>query len=114
MRSFYQFYSNYQYPYGTLAVTDCSYLDELAELMKYIHSNYSFDSTQAINIQRMDGYSLWYSMISGDYVQTLCGTDTEIYNNFKTLLEKVILTKLIPKNSYTASRGPIRLKDVQE
>ena len=35
--SFYQFYSNYQYPYGTLAVTDCSYLDELAELMKHIH-----------------------------------------------------------------------------
>lgn len=84
--SFYQFYSNYQYPYGTLAVTDCSYLDELAELMKYIHSNYSFDSTQAINIQRMDGYSPVIFYDFGDYVQTLCGTDTEIYNNFKTIV----------------------------
>ena len=73
-----------------MAVTDCSYLDELAELMKYIHSNYSFDSTQAINIQRMDGYSPVIFYDFGDYVQTLCGTDTEIYNNFKTLLEKVI------------------------
>lgn len=108
--SFYQFYSNYQYPYGTLAVTDCSYLDELAELMKYIHSNYSFDSTQAINIQRMDGYSPVIFYDFGDYVQTLCGTDTEIYNNFKTLLEKVIPYKTHTKEFYTASRGPITVE----
>ena len=78
--------------------------------MKYIHSNYSFVSTQAINIQRMDGYSpvLFYDF--GDYVQTLCGTDTEIYNNFKTLLEKVIPYKTHTKEFYTASRGPITVE----
>ena len=82
----------------------------LAELMKYIHSNYSFDSTQAINIQRMDGYSPVIFYDFGDYVQTLCGTDTEIYNNFKTLLEKVIPYKTHTKEFYTASRGPITVE----
>lgn len=108
--SFYQFYSNYQYPYGTLAVTDCSHLDELAELMKQIHSNYSFDNTQAVHIQRMDGYSPVIFYDFDDYVQTLCDTSAEIYNDFKTLLEKVIPYKTHTKKFYTASIGPIAIE----
>lgn len=56
-QTFYQFYSSYTYPYGTIAVTDCSRLDELALLMKDIHSRYSLDDSQTASIQRMDGYS---------------------------------------------------------
>lgn len=82
--------------------------------MKYIHSNYSFDSTQAINIQRMDGYSPVIFYDFGDYVQTLCGTDTEIYNNLKHYWRKLSLTKLIPKNSTRHQEVLLQLKDIQE
>ncbi len=108
--SFYRFYSDYQYPYGTLAVTDCSYLDELAALMKQIHSNYSFDSTQVVHIQRMDGYSpvIFYDL--GDYVRVLCGTGAEEYNCFITLLDKVVPHKIHTEEFYTASRGPVAVE----
>lgn len=33
-QAFHRFYSSYTYPYGTIAVTDCSRLDDLALLMK--------------------------------------------------------------------------------
>lgn len=45
-----------------------------------------------------------------DYVQTLCDTSTEIYNDFKTLLEKVIPYKTHTKKFYTASIGPITIE----
>lgn len=67
--------------------------------MKQIHSNYSFDNTQAVHIQLMDGYSPVIFYDFDDYVQTLCNTSTEIYNDFKTLLEKVIPYKTHTKNS---------------
>ena len=73
--------------------------------MKHIHSNYSFDTTQVINIQRMDGYSPVIFYDFGDYVQTLCGTDTEVYNNFKTLLEKVIPYKTHTKDHHFCWTG---------
>ena len=78
--------------------------------MKHIHSNFSFDSTQTSHIQRMDGYSpvIFYDL--GDYVQTLCGTDSEIYNNFTILMEKVVPHKTHTEEFYTASRGPIAVE----
>lgn len=78
--------------------------------MKQIHSNYSFDNTQAVHIQRMDGYSPVIFYDFDDYVQTLCDTSTEIYNDFKTLLEKVIPYKTHTKKFYTASIGPITIE----
>ena len=61
-------------PTGTIAVTDCSRLDELALLMKDIHSRYSLDDSQTASIQRMDGYSPVIFYDFGDYVRALLAT----------------------------------------
>jgi hypothetical protein len=106
-QAFYEFYSNYQYPYGTIAVTDCSRLDELAFLMKDMHSRYSLDTLQTASIQRMDGYSPVIFYDFGDYVRILCGNDSELYGRFTTLMEKIVPFKAHTPKFYTASRGPI-------
>lgn len=109
-QAFYEFYSNYQYPYGTIAVTDCSYLDELADMMRLIHANYSLDSSLTAYIQRMDGYSPVIFYDFGDYVRTMCESDSELYGNFTALMEKVIPYKAYTPKFYTASRGPITVE----
>ena len=109
-QAFYEFYSNYQYPYGTIAVTDCYYLDELADLMKRIHSSYSLNGSQTAYIQRMDGYSPVIFYDFGDYVRTLCGNDSELYGHFTALMEKVVPFKAHTERFYTASRGPITVE----
>ena len=93
-----------------IAVTDCSYLDELAALMKLIYENYSLDNAQAAYIQRMDGYSpvLFYDF--GDYVRVLCNSDSELYRYFTSLLERVIPYKACTEKFYTTSKGEITIK----
>ena len=62
---FYKFYSTYDaMPCGTLSVTDCSELDEMAALMRYINQTYEFDETKISSLQRLDGYSQQYSLIT--------------------------------------------------
>lgn len=49
--AFYDFYSKFEIPCGTLSVIDCRKLDKLAEIMKKINEAYSFDSNQLDSIQ---------------------------------------------------------------
>ncbi|MDR2038939.1 MAG: Clostripain family protein, partial [Bacteroidales bacterium] len=53
---FYDFYKDYQYPYGTIGVTVCAELDALAAVMKEMNSRFSFDPALLSEVQRMDGY----------------------------------------------------------
>ena len=62
---FYSFYSTYSTPCGTIAVTDCSELDNLATIMKEINHRYTFDPSLTSSLQRLDGY---YPVIFFDYV----------------------------------------------
>ena len=62
---FYSFYSTYSTPCGTIAVTDCSELDNLATIMKEINHRYTFDPSLTSSFQRLDGY---YPVIFFDYV----------------------------------------------
>lgn len=105
--AFYQFYSNYRYPYGTLAVTDCSKLDDLAGMMKQIHLDYEIDPIKVKDIQRMDGYSPVIFYDFGDYVRTLCSDDAEIMARFNALMDEVVPYKVHTEKFYTASRGPL-------
>ena len=109
-QTFYQFYSSYTYPYGTIAVTDCSRLDELALLMKDIHSRYSLDDSQTASIQRMDGYSPVIFYDFGDYVRALCSDDAEQLAQFETLLEQVVPYKAHTEKYFTAARGPLPIE----
>lgn len=105
--SFYQFYSTYQYPYGTLAVTDCRELDNLAALMKQINRQYTFDYTQEKHIQRMDGYNPIIFYDYGDYVKILCGKDANLFQQFSETLSKVVPYKTHTEEYYSAICGAI-------
>lgn len=101
-QTFYDFYSTYKYPYGTIAVTDCRQLDELAELMKTANSLYSLDESLLPEIQRMDGYTpvLFYDF--GDYVKNLCADDSGFMAQFNSLLGNVVPYKAHTEEYYSA------------
>lgn len=44
-------------PCGTLAVTDCSELDNMATIMKSINERYVFDDSLQGELQELDGYT---------------------------------------------------------
>lgn len=103
---FYEFYSNYDYPYGTLGITDCSQLDALAEIMKLINSRYEFDSLQLYSLQRMDGYTPVLFFDFGDYVEHLC-PDEALLAEFKARLARAVPYAVHTEQYYSAYRGAV-------
>lgn len=87
--AFYDFYSKYQYPYGTLSAIDCRKLDRLAEEMRMINGNNTFDNSLVDSLQVLDGFNtpIFYDM--GDYVAHLC-KNTDILNDFNALLTQAV------------------------
>jgi len=108
-QAFHRFYSSYTYPYGTIAVTDCSRLDDLVLLMKDLHSRHSLDSSQTASLQRMDGYSPVIFYDFGDYVRALCGNDAAQLAQVEALLEQVVPYKAHTEKFFTASLGPLSI-----
>lgn len=103
---FYEFYSNYDYPYGTLGITDCSQLDALAEIMKLINSRYEFDSLQLYSLQRMDGYTPVLFFDFGDYVEHLC-PDEALLAEFKARLARAVPYAVHTEQYYSLYRGAV-------
>lgn len=95
--------------YGTIAVTDWSRLDDLALLMKDLHSRHSLDSSQTASLQRMDGYSPVIFYDFGDYVRALCGNDAAQLAQVEALLEQVVPYKAHTEKFFTASLGPLSI-----
>lgn len=86
---FYSFYKNYSDPYGTIAVTKCSEVDGLAEIMREINHSFTFDGSQVNTIQRMDGYRNVVFFDYGDYVEKLC-EDPSLLERFERQLERTV------------------------
>ncbi|MBD9091034.1 MAG: Clostripain family protein [Bacteroides oleiciplenus] len=87
---FLDFYQNYELmPCGTIGVTDCSELDELATIMKEINSKYTFDASLLNSVQIMDGYSPVIFFDFGDYVAKLC-PDQDLLNKFNAQLNRTV------------------------
>ena len=106
---FYSFYSNYTaMPCGTLAVTDCSELENLATIMKDINSQYTFDPTLIGSLQRLDGYSPAIFFDCEDYVSKLC-PDQGLLAQFKEQLDRTVPFKRNTDYYYTMTRGKIKI-----
>lgn len=105
-QGFYDFYSTYRYPYGTLGITDCRELDALAGILKDINARCTFDKTLLDGLQRMDGYDppLFYDF--GDYVTKLCD-DTGLLAAFNTQLERAVPYKAHTEQYYSAICGAV-------
>jgi len=87
---FYNFYTNYEaMPCGTIGVTDCSELDDLASVMKEINQQFTFDPDLISSVQRLDGYYPIIFFDFGDYVSKLC-TDNTLLTKFEEQLERAV------------------------
>lgn len=103
---FHTFYSNYkEMPCGTIGVTDCSELEPLVQIMKEINNRYKFDETKINSIQTLDGYSPTLFFDLGDYVAKLCGSDTDLLNQFQQQLQRTVPYKRHTDTYYTMNRG---------
>ena len=81
VNGFYNFYNNYHYPYGTMSVTDCNKIQDMADLMKRINSKYTLDTSLLNQIQPFYDY--------GDYVRHLC-TDANLLAEFEAELKELV------------------------
>ncbi len=86
-QEFYDFYSSYSTPCGTLSVIDCSEIDELAAIMKLINQRYSANDISGV--QKLDGYSpsIFFDMDS--YVASFC-SDENLLSAFRSQLERAV------------------------
>lgn len=90
--NFYDYYTNYSAPYGTIGVTDCRYMDEMAAMMKYINTKHTFDTNRLNNVQDLDGKTFTPTIFFDfdDYVRNLCTNDNSTYEQFYALLQRLV------------------------
>lgn len=90
--NFYNYYTNYSAPYGTIGVTDCRYMDEMVAMMKYINTKHTFDTDRLNNVQDLDGETFTPTIFFDfdDYVRNLCTNDDNTYEQFYALLQRLV------------------------
>lgn len=101
---FHAFYENYKDPYGAIALTKCSELDNLAAVMKHINQSFSFDYVRLGEVQRLDGYDPAIFFDYGDYVNKLCD-DPALLSAFEEQLERAVPSKYRMHTEYYYSGG---------
>lgn len=101
---FYEFYSNYSYPYGALSAIDCREMEGLATIMKEINDTYTFDETYRDSVQVLDGFSpnLFYDL--GSYVENL-NISNSMKVKFETQLSATVRAAQSTDYVYTALRN---------
>lgn len=110
-QTFYDFYTNYSMPCGTIATTVTSELDSLTTLMHEINEQCTWDNKQTDSLQYLDGYSphIFYDL--GDYASRLC-TDSLLLTRFNEQLERAVPTASRAHtptfySMYTGQQAPI-------
>lgn len=106
---FYDFYSNYATPCGTIGVTDCSELNNLAAIMKEINATYTFDESLTNSVQKLDGYYPVIFFDYGDYVSKLCQSP-ELLTRFNEQLNRAIPFKRNTEYYYSMIAGGRQVK----
>ncbi len=89
--SFYQYYmERSSYPCGTVAVTVCSELEALAEVMKRINAaSEELTASELNQVQVLDGYDPCRFYDLGDYVNFYC-KDAALRGEFERRLERAV------------------------
>lgn len=91
-------------PCGTLAVTDCSELDNMAAIMKSINDEYVFDDSLQGGPQGVDGYTPVIFYDFADYILTLC-SDPVLTARFREQLERLVPYKPHTSKFYSRAKG---------
>lgn len=107
--SFISFYSSYNLPYGTVAVTDCTQLDALAAIAQQINAA-AAEQLVPNGVQIMDGYSptLFYDL---GHLMSLKDAGTVLTAAFAEQLEKTVPYKGHTGQYFTALKdAPVDIK----
>lgn len=107
--SFISFYSSYNLPYGTVAVTDCTQLDALAAIAQQINAA-AAEQLAPNGVQIMDGYSptLFYDL---GHLMSLKDAGTVLTAAFAEQLEKTVPYKGHTDQYFTALKdAPVDIK----
>lgn len=113
-RDFTSFYNNYSMPYGTIAVTDLGYTEEMASFMKGINSTHTFDLDKIDDVQDLDVEhftpTVYFDL--GSYLRVLCGDDATTYTEGTKLLDKLVPYKGTTGMIYSgAGNKSLKLKE---
>ena len=107
---FYDFYKNYQYPYGALSAIDCRKMDGLAAIMKKINKSYSLSEDSLGKIQVLGGYNspIFYDLY--DYVNHLTDTnhqkiDEALLKSCQDAIQSLVRNTAHTSSIYTALRS---------
>lgn len=97
---FYNFYNTYTYPYGAISVIDCSKMETLANVMKNINANYTFNEADRNLVQELDGIDKHYTTTGmhifydiNSYVQHLYPSTIALMSFSSALTGAVIANK---------------------
>ena len=106
--NFIGYYSFSSSPYATAAVTDCTQLDDLADIVRQINEGVGEKSVSLTDVQPMDGYepSLFFDF--GDYIRHKC-EDALLLEAFNAQLDKVVPYKGNTEYYYSALCGKVRI-----
>ena len=107
--SFISFYSSYNLPYGTVAVTDCTQLDALAAIAQQINAA-AAEQLVPNGVQIMDGYSptLFYDL---GHLMSLKDAGTVLTAAFAEQLEKTVPYKGHTDQYFTTLKdAPVDIK----
>lgn len=107
--SFISFYSSYNLPYGTVAVTDCTQLDALAAIAQQINAA-AAEQLVPNGVQIMDGYSptLFYDL---GHLMSLKDAGTVLTAAFAEQIEKTVPYKGHTGQYFTALKDePVDIK----
>ena len=101
VKTFISFYSSYSTPSGTIAVTDCREMENLAKTVRDINRNGKWNEEELPTIQVMDGYSpaIFYDL--GSYINKLT-SKTALLEQFRRELERAVPYKGNTASFYSA------------
>lgn len=104
--TFYNFYSSYAYPYGTIGVTDCSQIDGMVDIMKEINNSANLVSVSESDVQIMDGFQPAMFFDMGDYVRKIARHEPALLARFERQLNLLVPYKRNTPSFFTDVRNP--------
>lgn len=104
--TFYNFYSKYDYPYGTISVIDCSQIEAMTNIMREINHSRNLVNVSEDDVQIMDGYQPAIFFDMGDYVRKIAKNETDLLTRFERQLNLLVPYKRNTPSYFTEVRNP--------
>jgi len=92
--AYHKFYSDYSYPYGTLAAIDCREVEAFAQLMAEANATHTFNEDDREWLQALDGYTPPIFFDCGHYIDFLCFGDSELLSPLTQQLQRLVPFKV--------------------